>query len=97
MEGFADEHDAFLQSLHDDARTLGHVKGSFLARKGDVLVWHADLAHGDSPVTQPDRTRRSLVTHFTAADDEPFYRRNFRHEQMETDGCIFVSQYGDVG
>jgi Phytanoyl-CoA dioxygenase (PhyH) len=97
MEGFADEHDAFLQSLHDDARTLGHVKGSFLAKKGDVLVWHADLAHGDSRVTQPDRTRRSLVTHFTAAEEEPFYRRNSRHEQMEADGCIFVSQYGDVG
>jgi hypothetical protein len=97
MESFTNEHDAFLRSLHDDAKTYGHVKSSFLANKGDVMVWHADLAHGDSPVTQPKRTRRSLVTHLTAAKYEPFYRRNSQHSQMETNSCIFVSQYGDVG
>jgi phytanoyl-CoA hydroxylase len=96
MESFTNEHDTFLKSLHDDAKTLGHVKGSFLAKKGDVLVWHADLAHGGSPVTQPGRTRRSLVTHFTAGNDEPFYRRASHFEELRTDGCAFVSQYGDI-
>lgn len=97
MESFTNEHEAFLQSLHDDAKTYSQVKGSFLAKKGDVLVWHADLAHGGSPVMQPDRTRRSLVTHFTAAKDEPFYRRNSQHRELRTGGCVFVSQYGDIG
>ena len=71
MESHTSEHERFLQSLHDDATRLGHVKGSFLANKGDVLVWHADLAHGGSPVGQPSRTRKSLVTHYTPVSDDP--------------------------
>jgi phytanoyl-CoA hydroxylase len=90
------EHDDFLSSLHRDAKALGHVKGAFRARKGDVLVWHADLAHGGSAITAPGRTRRSLVTHFTAASDEPFYRRNAVHKELDVGGCRFVSQYADV-
>ncbi|MBE7217852.1 MAG: phytanoyl-CoA dioxygenase family protein [Caulobacteraceae bacterium] len=33
-------------------------------RKGEALVWAANLAHGGSPITDPGSTRRSLVTHF---------------------------------
>lgn len=36
----------------------------FLARKGDVLIWAADLMHGGSPIVDPTRTRQSLVCHF---------------------------------
>lgn len=32
-------------------------------RKGWALVWAANLAHGGSPIRNPDATRRSLVTH----------------------------------
>lgn len=96
MESHPEEHDQFLQSLHDDAKTLGHVKGSFLGKKGDVLIWHADLAHGGSPITQPSLTRKSLVTHFTASADEPFYRRTACYQEAELGGARFVSQFSDV-
>jgi ectoine hydroxylase-related dioxygenase (phytanoyl-CoA dioxygenase family) len=96
MENNTGEHERFLRSLHDDAKTLGHVKGSFLAKKGDVLVWHADLAHGGSAISDPLRTRRSLVTHFTPASDEPFYRRTAIHAESERGSCIFVSQFADI-
>jgi hypothetical protein len=33
-------------------------------RKGQALVWAADLVHGGSPVRVPGRTRRSQVTHY---------------------------------
>jgi hypothetical protein len=97
MESHPEEHGQFLQSLHDDARTLGHVKGSFLGRKGDVLIWHADLAHGGSPILQPSLTRKSLVTHFTSSADEPFYRRTARYRDAAMGGVRFVSQFSDVG
>jgi hypothetical protein len=96
METHTGEHEQFLKSLHSDAEKLGQVKGSFLARKGDVLVWHADLAHGGSEITNSDRTRRSFVTHFTAASDEPFYRRTASYKEAELADCRFVSQYADV-
>jgi ectoine hydroxylase-related dioxygenase (phytanoyl-CoA dioxygenase family) len=33
-------------------------------RKGQALVWAANLLHGGSPVRAPGRTRRSQVTHY---------------------------------
>ncbi len=97
MENFSDEHPAFLASLHEDARKYGHTKGKFLARRGDVLVWHADLAHGGSPVTRKDKTRQSLVTHLCPAGLEPFFRRDTNHASTQAGGCVFVSQYGPIG
>ena len=39
-------------------------KEFFLAKKGDVLVWHANLLHGGSPITQKGATRKSMVAHY---------------------------------
>jgi len=41
-----------------------------LAKAGDVLIWHADLAHGGKPISN-DATRRSVVTHYCPADVAP--------------------------
>ena len=35
-----------------------------LLKKGQALVWAANLAHGGAPIMDPEATRRSLVTHF---------------------------------
>jgi ectoine hydroxylase-related dioxygenase (phytanoyl-CoA dioxygenase family) len=39
-------------------------KEYFFARKGDVLVWHANLLHGGSPISQTGTTRKSMVAHY---------------------------------
>jgi phytanoyl-CoA hydroxylase len=96
MEHRPDEHPAFLRSLHDDASRFGHPRSSFLAKKGDVLIWHADLAHGGARITKPGRTRRSFVTHFTSELDQPFYRRHVQTKELVTDSCIFASGHVDV-
>ena len=96
MDHKPDEHPAFLRSLHADAERFGHPRGSFLAKKGDVLIWHADLAHGGARITKPGRTRRSLVTHFTSENDEPYYRRFSRTAALVTSTCVFASQHVDV-
>jgi phytanoyl-CoA hydroxylase len=41
----------------------------FLAKKGDVLIWHANLVHGGSPIKDPSRTRSSLVCRYVSEAD----------------------------
>lgn len=91
-----EEHFDFLHGLHDDAQRFGHPRGSFLGKKGDLLIWHADLAHGGAAITKPGRSRRSLVAHFCADADEPYYRRHSQMKELATDDCVFVSAFADV-
>jgi ectoine hydroxylase-related dioxygenase (phytanoyl-CoA dioxygenase family) len=41
-------------------------KVSFNAKKGDVLIWHANLIHGGLPHLDKSRTRKSMVVHYFA-------------------------------
>lgn len=43
-------------------------KDVFLAKKGDLLIWHANLIHGGEPVLDKDATRKSMVFHYYAND-----------------------------
>lgn len=38
----------------------------FYAKKGDVLIWHANLLHGGSPIKNSNQTRKSMVGHYYA-------------------------------
>jgi len=40
----------------------------FLAKKGDILIWHANLIHGGLPVKNPALTRKSMVIHYYAKE-----------------------------
>jgi hypothetical protein len=51
----------------------------FAPRRGDVLIWSADLVHGGSSEMDPDSTRRSLVTHYCPVDREPEYFAFWKH------------------
>lgn len=41
-------------------------KDVFVAQKGDVLIWHANILHGGEKVVDPDSTRKSAVFHYYA-------------------------------
>jgi len=43
-------------------------KEIFLAKKGDLLIWHANLLHGGEPIIDKNSTRKSLVFHYFAKD-----------------------------
>jgi phytanoyl-CoA hydroxylase len=68
-------HDRHLRSLQEQAALRGIAVTKFRPRKGDVFIWHADLAHGGAQITQPGATRRSLVTHYCPARNTPHYFR----------------------
>jgi phytanoyl-CoA hydroxylase len=68
-----EQHDEWSALLNTNAELLGMARRTFLPKKGDALIWAADLAHGGSPVTDPDATRKSLVGHYCPVDVEPNY------------------------
>jgi len=50
----------------------------FLARKGDCLIWHGDLAHAGAPILDQRLSRYSLATHFCPQGVLPRYYANPR-------------------
>lgn len=68
-------HDAHLKYLVSESTHRGYERRNFLPKKGDVLIWHADLPHGGGEITIPGVTRRSLVTHYCPAGLTPYYFR----------------------
>lgn len=46
----------------------GFEKKHFHAKKGDVLIWHANLLHGGEQVNDPQSSRKSMVLHYFAKD-----------------------------
>lgn len=73
-----DPHERWSAQLREAAKAQGGAQ-LFRPKKGDVLVWHADLAHGGSPVSVPTLTRQSLVGHFCPQSARPRY---FDHDQL---------------
>jgi hypothetical protein len=75
---------------------------TFLARKGQALIWCANLLHGGSPQTNPTRTRWSQVTHYffddcvyytPAFSDEPLGRLALRQIVNAADGAPKPNTY----
>jgi ectoine hydroxylase len=58
-DNYEQKIDAVIQNNHLQPQT-------FLAKKGDVFIWHANLLHGGSAITNPALTRKSMVAHYYA-------------------------------
>jgi len=56
----SDNYSTELEKIATDA---GLVRSRFLPRKGDVLLWSADLIHGGEAILTKE-SRRSIVTHY---------------------------------
>jgi ectoine hydroxylase-related dioxygenase (phytanoyl-CoA dioxygenase family) len=69
MRGQVERH---VQSLLQRAEQIGIPKSPFAARKGDVLMWHADLVHGSYPVSSLS-TCKSIVTHYCPRHLSPLF------------------------
>ena len=62
--GNDEEYDKVLKSALQWSHEQGFKTETFMAKKGDVLIWHADLLHGGALIEDQSRTRKSLVAHF---------------------------------
>lgn len=54
--------------IEDTIMSSAYSKEEFHAKKGDVLIWHANLVHGGAPILNPELTRKSMVIHYFATD-----------------------------
>ncbi len=59
-------------------------KKVFLAKKGDVFIWHANLLHGGSPIKDYSLTRKSMVIHYYAKDVIKYHEITERPSLMES-------------
>ncbi|WP_027384074.1 phytanoyl-CoA dioxygenase family protein [Epilithonimonas caeni] len=50
--------------LQEKVKELDLKKEIFECKKGDMLIWHANVLHGGEPHTNKDKTRKSMVFHF---------------------------------
>jgi ectoine hydroxylase-related dioxygenase (phytanoyl-CoA dioxygenase family) len=73
----AEAHDQYLAGLVTRSEQAGLERKYLLARKGDVLIWSADLAHGGAKVEREGSSRRSLVGHFCPSWAVPRYFDQF--------------------
>jgi hypothetical protein len=89
-------HDHHLQWLHQRAKELGIELQTFRPKKGDALMWHADLPHGGGPISAPNSTRRSLVTHYCPVHCTPHYFQFLevaRHQKKQVDAGGYISSF----
>lgn len=63
------------QWILDEAERRDVKAEQFSAKKGDILFWHAGLAHGGAPVAKENQhiTRKSLVGHYCPEGVRPLY------------------------
>lgn len=61
--------------LVKECERVGLKQQVFLPKKGDILIWHAALVHRGTPAKSRERTRLSLVSHFSSTSAYPRDRR----------------------
>ncbi len=66
-----DDLDDFLRHVREESERLGCPLQRFRPKRGDALLWHADLVHGGAKRERPELTRESLVTHFCPVNVDP--------------------------
>lgn len=72
----------FANYLDEACQQAGLEKKTLLIKKGDVLLWHAALAHGGDEIRNPNLTRKSFVCHYSS---DKAYRH---HRQSPTEEPI---------
>jgi hypothetical protein len=70
-----DSWNVYQTRVSDDARAAGLQLVTIPVSKGSTVLWHPQLPHGGSPITDLSRTRFSLVMH-TTPENTPVYHQD---------------------
>jgi ectoine hydroxylase-related dioxygenase (phytanoyl-CoA dioxygenase family) len=84
-----------VRSLDERAKLNGIQKVPFAAKKGDVLVWHADLVHGGNPVSRVV-TRKSIVAHYCPKHLTPLFSEKRPTRLWDHKGHHYTSSHYDT-
>jgi len=63
-EGYMKYHQKYEPRIDEEVETNSLARKTFLAKKGDVLIWHHNLVHGGSRRNDVSLSRKALVTHY---------------------------------
>ncbi len=62
------DYSAYESMLEKKVKENHMERKIFTAKKGDLLIWHANLLHGGEPHINKDKTRKSVVFHYYNTD-----------------------------
>lgn len=60
------DYGAYEDKIEEILKKNNFEKKLFVADKGDLLIWHANLLHGGEAINKPGLTRKSMVFHYYA-------------------------------
>ncbi len=89
-----DDHRAFLRWVCEKSEAQGCPLTRFHPKKGDALIWHADLVHGGSPRLKREISRWSLVSHYCPIDVDPEWMDRVPHSgrREHAPGSTYIHQ-----
>ncbi len=64
----AQAYKMYEQKMEEVIENNNFEKVDFIAKKGDVFIWHGNLLHGGNPILDSGRTRKSMVVHYFPKD-----------------------------
>lgn len=73
------------EALQEIVEEKQFTQQTFLAKKGDVLIWHANLVHGGAPIINEALTRKSMVIHYYADDVIKYHEITERPSLLKPD------------
>ena len=85
-KGYSVYMERYEPALLSECLKAGHTKKTFMAKKGDVLFWHANLVHGGGRRIDPDASRKALVCHFFAEDVVTYHDLSGNPTRLHADG-----------
>jgi len=93
---YANEH--YIEWLGQAINENSFEEKHFLARKGDCIIWNANLIHYGSPIQNKTATRYSLITHFCLEKNRPNYFNFFKNASRvkHNEKCYFSSCHYDL-
>lgn len=66
----------------DTVHSGGKLPRPYTCRRGDVFIWHGALQHGGDKITNPEKTRKSFVVHYSTSEH---YRARTAYLQVRDD------------
>jgi hypothetical protein len=81
-----------VKAIESEAERLMLKRETFMAKRGDVLLWHSDLAHGGRPIST-SASRKSVVFHYSPREIVPLYTEVVKSVQLKRHslGCYYMS------
>ncbi len=96
-DGYSSYQAKYEPRIRQLIQTHGLEPHYFHAKKGDVLIWHANLIHGGSVRKDMQLSRRALVCHYFVKGSFAYHDlASARSRQQYIGTCLLRDQAGDL-